>query len=149
MRSRIGTALSKELEKNPSPFLEKQLALLSSAQICTMHAFCQSVIRQYFYRIDLDPKFRIAEENELYLMQQDVLTDVLGRWYERNDPEFMTCLDLFSSRHEDVPLRDAILKLCTFALSMPFPYDWLAHLPAAYDIPENAPIDSLPWIGSL
>lgn len=149
MRSRIGTALSKELEKNPSPFLEKQLALLSSAQICTMHAFCQSVIRQYFYRIDLDPKFRIAEENELYLMQQDVLTDVLGRWYERNDPEFMTCVDLFSSRHEDVPLRDAILKLCTFALSMPFPYDWLAHLPAAYDIPENAPIDSLPWIGSL
>lgn len=149
MRSRIGAALSKELEKNPSPFLEKQLALLGSAQICTIHAFCQSVIRQYFYHIDLDPKFRIADENELYLMQQDVLTDVLSRWYEQNDDNFMACADLFSSHHEDGPLREAVLHLCQFSLSMPFPEHWLSGLSAAYDMPENASIDSLPWAKPL
>ena len=45
MRERIAAAISKALEKNPnSKNLQKQLTLLSRANITTMHSFCLDVI---------------------------------------------------------------------------------------------------------
>lgn len=73
MRDRIGTALMKALSETKDPRVERQLALLPSAQISTLHAFCQHVIRKYFYTIDLDPAFSIAGEEELNLLRRQVL----------------------------------------------------------------------------
>lgn len=40
-------------------------------------------MRQYFYLLDLDPKTRImADENDARILADDVLTEVLERWYE-------------------------------------------------------------------
>ena len=56
MRERIASAITKALEKNPnSTNLQKQLTLLSRANITTMHSFCLEVIRNNFQVIDLDP----------------------------------------------------------------------------------------------
>ena len=66
----IGTALMKALSETKDPRVERQLALLPSAQISTLHAFCQHVIRKYFYTIDLDPAFSIAGEEELNLLRR-------------------------------------------------------------------------------
>ena len=54
----------KALSETKDSRVERQLALLPSAQISTLHAFCQHVIRKYFYTIDLDPAFSIAGEEE-------------------------------------------------------------------------------------
>ncbi len=44
MRERIGDAISKALEKDPSSeVLQRQLALLNRASITTMHSFCLEV----------------------------------------------------------------------------------------------------------
>ena len=57
MRERIASAISKSLEKSPnSKNLQRQLTLLSRANITTMHSFCLDVIKNYFYTIDLDFK---------------------------------------------------------------------------------------------
>ena len=49
MRERIAAAISKALEKNPnSKNLQKQLTLLSRANITTMHSFCLDVIKIIF-----------------------------------------------------------------------------------------------------
>ena len=58
MRERIAAAISKSLEANPnSKILQRQLTLLSRANITTMHSFCLDVIKNHFYTIDLDPSF--------------------------------------------------------------------------------------------
>ena len=63
MRERIATAITMALEKNPnSTNLQKQLTLLSRANITTMHSFCLEVIRNNFQVIDLDPSFRILDD---------------------------------------------------------------------------------------
>ena len=77
MRERIGKALQKEIVDSNRPELARQLALLNGAAISTLHAFCLDVIRRYFYLLDLDPGFRIADELEATLLQQSVLADVL------------------------------------------------------------------------
>ena len=46
MRSRIGEALQERLVREPdSALLRRQLALLGSSRIETVHAFCQKLIR--------------------------------------------------------------------------------------------------------
>lgn len=71
MRERIATAITVALEKNPnSTNLQKQLTLLSRANITTMHSFCLEVIRNNFQVIDLDPSFRILDETEGVLLKK-------------------------------------------------------------------------------
>ncbi|MBR0102779.1 MAG: UvrD-helicase domain-containing protein, partial [Selenomonadaceae bacterium] len=54
MRSRIQAALMKrletELDADKQIRLEKQIILLSGAQISTFHSFCQTVLRRNFAR---------------------------------------------------------------------------------------------------
>lgn len=153
MKSRISSNLTKALksahEENDTALaahLEKQLALMGSAQISTLDSFFQSLIRQYFYLLDIDPKTRIvSDENEMYLLKQEVLGEVLERWYEKNDPAFQICADRFLDRYQDTRLKEIILAIHDFSTSMPFPEDWIRSLPLPYDIPEEATLDDFSW----
>lgn len=69
MKARISAALAdalKEADKADDEelmgHLEKQIALLGSAQISTLDSYFQSLIHQYFYLLDLDPKMRILSD---------------------------------------------------------------------------------------
>ena len=78
MRERIGAAIEERRVQQPeNKHLQRQAMLLHSAQITTIDSFCLSVIREYFHEIDLDPVFRVAEEEELTLLRHEVIADVL------------------------------------------------------------------------
>lgn len=153
MKSRISSSLTKALEAahashdmSLASHLERQLSLMGSAQISTLDSFFQSLIRQYFYLLNMDPKTRIvSDENEMYLLKQEVLSGVLETWYEKKDPAFQDCVDRFADRFQDTRLQAAILGIHDFSTSMPFPEEWIASLPAPYRIPDKASLDTLPW----
>lgn len=153
MKSRISQALSDALKEADDAddegrirHLEKQISLLGSAQISTLDSYFQSIIRQYFYLLDLDPKTRIiSDENEEFLLEDDVLSSVLERWYEKGNPDFLDTVDLFADRYQDRALKDMVLRIFHFASSLPFPEDWIRRLPDSYRIPENTSMDDLPW----
>ena len=153
MKARISQALSDALKEADDAddegrirHLEKQISLLGSAQISTLDSYFQSIIRQYFYLLDLDPKTRIiSDENEEFLLEDDVLSSVLERWYEKGNPDFLDTVDLFADRYQDRALKDMVLRIFHFASSLPFPEDWIRRLPDSYRIPENASMDDLFW----
>ena len=153
MKSRVSAALTRELDEATTAedrplmrHLERQITLLSSAQISTLDSFFQSLVRQYFYLLDLDPKIKIlADENENHLIEEEVLSEVLERWYEKGDADFLEAADFFVSRYQDRALKDIILKLHDFSDTMAFPEVWLENLPKNYEIPEGAHLDDLPW----
>ncbi len=153
MKSRVSAALTRELDAATTAedrplmrHLERQITLLSSAQISTLDSFFQSLVRQYFYLLDLDPKIKIlADENENHLIEEEVLSEVLERWYEEGDVDFLEAADFFVSRYQDRALKDIILKLHDFSDTMAFPEVWLENLPKNYEIPEGAHLDDLPW----
>ena len=63
MRERIGQAVEKKLDEDPGNLhLQKQMMLIHTAQITTIHSFCLYVIRNYFNTINIDPSFRVANE---------------------------------------------------------------------------------------
>lgn len=151
MRQRIGEALARELEKHPdSRHLRRQLSLLNRASISTMHSFCTSVVRQYYYRLNVDPHFRIADEVESELLQDEVLEALLEDEYGREDNgPFFDLVDRFGSDRSDVPVQQLIRKLYAFSRSHPFPEQWLDGLADMYHVPEGGRLDDLPWMPPL
>lgn len=151
MRDRIGTALMKALSETKDSRVERQLALLPSAQISTLHAFCQHVIRKYFYTIDLDPAFSIAGEEELNLLRRQVLEDVFLSYYE--DDEKASILyplaDMFGSDRGDDILMDTVSRMYTYARSLAWPEHWLKEAARAYDVAPDAVIDDMVWSGPI
>ena len=122
MKERIGAAIEKKLAEQPSDsHLQRQQTLLHNAQITTIHSFCLYVIRNYFHRINLEPDFRIGEEGELKLLQQDVLKSVLEDYYQENTPEFLNLTETIATGKTDEKLKETILTLYHFAMSDPWP----------------------------
>src|SRR5690606_13351926 len=70
MRGRIREALQSKLSANSSENLtsnlrehfQKQLALLDSALISTLHSFCMQLVREHFYELGIDPDVSVLDE---------------------------------------------------------------------------------------
>lgn len=146
MRSRIAAAISKELKTGKrSRHLERQLVLLNSASISTLHAFCQNVVRQNFHMLDIDPKFRIAGDAECTLMKNDVLENLFEERYAAGDKGFLDFAEHYGDEHGDDSLYSLVLGLYGYSRSHPWPEHWLKGLKDAFALPENTDIDTTPW----
>ena len=78
LRERVQQALEKRLGEDPqNRHVRRQLTLIRQARITTIDSFCLSVLREQFHRINLDPSFRIADEGELRLLKEDVLSTLI------------------------------------------------------------------------
>ncbi len=147
MRERIGKRLNEYLaqEKYASnEHLQKQVLLLKNAQITTIHSFCMSVLKEFFYELDLDPTFRVAEESELTLLKADVMEELLEDCYEEGDETFLRLAECIGGK-TDQGLEDQLLKLYKFAQSAPFPESWLKEI--SKNLEEQGKQESLPEDG--
>ena len=147
MRERVSRALNDRLARDPgNEHLQRQTTLLYNAQITTIDSFCLFVLRNQFHTIGLDPGFRIAEEGELKLLRADVLAEVIEDAYGKEDPAFLHCMEYFSVGSRDDAGEKEVLKLYDFAMSMPFPEEWLAARKGDYCLgAEGEDLLSLPW----
>ena len=135
MRERIASAISKSLEKSPnSKNLQRQLTLLSRANITTMHSFCLDVIKNYFYTIDLDPSFRIGDETEAILMKNEIIEELFEEYYEEDNEDFKKLIEAYSSSKDDEKLKEMILSLYRFSMSGPWPQQWLKEKAEDFNI---------------
>ena len=150
MRERIANAISKKLEDRPdSKSLQKQLTLLSRANITTMHSFCLDVIKNYFYTIDLDPSFRIADDTECTLMKNEIIEELFEELYENDDNNFKTLVESYSGSRDDEKLKDMVLRLYSFSMSGPWPEVWLNEKAEEFNINTVDELDKTEWINVL
>ncbi|WP_240375500.1 helicase-exonuclease AddAB subunit AddA [Bacillus piscicola] len=147
MKNRIAAAIETELAKNPeSLHLRRQLALLNRAQISTLHAFCMSVIRKYYYLADIDPNFRILHDVEGELLKEEILEEVFEEQYSLEDNRrFIDAVDRFSNDRSDEGLRNLVLKLYHFSRSHPDPNRWLIEMADTYLLDKETTVDQLTW----
>ena len=126
MRERVLEAIYKKLDEEPeNENLQKQIILLGKSNICTIHSFCLDVIKNNFFEIDLSANFRIAAEEEIELLKQEVLENVFEKLYEDEDKEFAKLIDTYTGYRGDEPLKEIVLKIYKFMQSAPFPKEWL------------------------
>ncbi len=131
MRSRIGQTIRRRLEARPNDGgLRRQLALLDTAAITTIHAFCLRLVRQWFARIDLDPNVEVMDADEAEIIRQETIEALFAELYEASAKNklgagFRRLVDTYGMGR-DGPISRMVLDLHAFVRSLPNPAGWLA-----------------------
>lgn len=134
MKDKIRKALDSMLDENPGDVnLLRQITLLNNAQITTIDSFCLWIIRNHFPEVNLDPGFRIMDEGEKKLIENDVLEDVLEEFYAEADEEFFNLVDAFGMGRDDSGLVSIIDKIYRFSRSNPWIDEWFDECLLVYD----------------
>lgn len=145
MRERISSEIIREINKNPeSQHLIRQLTLLNRAAITTIHSFCLDTLRTYFYLVNLDPAFRVADDQEAALLRLDTIEELFEENYAAGNAGFLRLVDAFGGARDDEALQEMILKLYEYSLSNPWPEHWLNSLPDKY-FDLHLPLEHVPW----
>lgn len=146
MRQRIAAALQEALAADPeNARLQRQLTLLGRASIFTLHAFCLGCLRQYFYRLGLDPAPRVMGEHEAALLRQDVLAELFEAAYQEGDAAFLDLVERYGGQRGDEALQRLVFELHDRAQSLPWPDVWLQQAAARFAVGPDDRLEDTPW----
>ncbi len=135
MRERISQGIAKKQQLFPhSEHIERQAALIHNALITTIDSFCLYLIRNHFHEIGLDPAFRVADEGEIKLLKQDVLGELLEEKFWEKSASFLDAVEFFCPGGRESVLEEIIQNFYTFAMSYPWPKEWLEERKKDYHI---------------
>lgn len=135
MKTRLGRAFENALRDNPgNRHLIKQISLVDNARITTIDSFCTYILRNYYNTINLEPDFRVAEEGELNLIKEDVLTEILEEKFTDSEKGFLDFVEAFAPGKSVDRLSELVFGLHRFSQSNPWPLEWLSECEKAYDV---------------
>ena len=124
MRQRLNKKLTSllqddNLNSEEIKYLQNQLDLMGQSEICTLHKFCQTIIQKYFYTIDLDPSFNIAEEGETINLKNKAIQDLFENLASQKDPDFMLLANTFDDKRGFDKIKDYVYKIYEFLTNQP------------------------------
>ncbi len=127
IRAGLISLLREENDPGRRKLILRQLGLIPSAHIQTLHAFCYEIIRSYYVYLVMDPAFHIADSKVLKQIQDKALDDCLNRAYLSHDGDLLEFIELYglNARKNDQPLRELILKLSEEMSQKEDPEGWL------------------------
>lgn len=146
--------------------LQKQITLLHKSHIMTIDSFCAEVLRNHFQEASLDPSFRIADNAELRLLQEDVLADVLEEAYQQaasqqedyqkedsqqieQIPGFLQFVDSYAPGRSDQAVEAIILSVYNAAAAYPDPEGWLLEKRKEVETISTTPLEEQNWMKKL
>lgn len=134
MKSKIANKLNELIAKNPNNTNAiRQLSLLPSAKISTIDSFCINLVRENFFKLDINQDFKIIDDSQRKIIEQNSMEEVLEEYYSDYSDNFKNLLSLFSSGNSDYKLIEAIKIISNYIVSQDFPYDWLDEVCEFYN----------------
>ena len=125
--------------------LRQQKVRLQRASICTMDAFCLSLLQKNFAALDIPPDFTTADSGQLTRLREEALAKVMEESCQ--DPDFCRFSDLYGRSRNDSKTGDMILKLYDFLRSLPRPWATLEEFCRAWEL--GYPMEDTPWSREL
>lgn len=121
LRERLELRLVEAAESNPK--LQRQADLVASAQISTIHSFCQKMIRQNFQHCQVDPQFTLCDERTKLSLYQASMEETLDHLYDeaRLDDDIASLARKFKENE----ISNMITSLYSFLMSRPHFLTWL------------------------
>lgn len=121
MRQRLNQRMQKEAASDPER-MSQALDQLEAAEISTIHAFCQKVVKNDFQAVGVDPMTRICDEQQQQVLFEQAFCDAMNELLGSEcQPDFHALADAFSQQE----LREMTGRLYTFIMSLPEPFRWL------------------------
>lgn len=113
-------------------FYSKQKMLLQSAKICSIDAFCLDLVRKNFSSLNIEPDFSLIDDALKDRITNQVLDTVLLGYYTADDDDFNYLGRVFSVNSSEKALKDAIIKIYEYAITLPQPKKWLRDAVSHY-----------------
>jgi len=135
MRSRIHLTLCDRLAARPrDAWLQRQLAMLDTASISTIHSFCRQVLNRYYAQAGLDPRTPLLDEHEATLLRQDAARAALEESLRGDETERERLLAFLAAygRGGNEVVVGHLLRVAAFLESIPDPDVWLDQAAARY-----------------
>ena len=111
--------LTEKLNENISnPSIKEELEKLPTADISTLHGFCQKLIKQYFFELDIEPTFTIFSEEEASFYKIKAIDYLLRQKQEEGNVQFISLCEMFYNNRSLVSLKDNILNFYNFLQSL-------------------------------
>lgn len=155
MKERLEQEIEATVADDPTnAHLCRQLTLIHYASIMTIDSFCMSVVQNHFHVIQLEPGFRVADEGELKLLQEDVIAQLMEDHYAvredgTKDEVFRQFVDAYSPSRDDSAIGEMILNLYRMAVSYPWPERWLEECASSCDVSSMEELEEIQWMQFL
>jgi len=148
MKQRIHSRLSQMCsEQEDNTRLRRQMILLESAQISTIHSFCTQTVKSAFQQLGIPADIRIGEQRELEVLSKSVLEGLLRERYEKSEPAFLELVEALSRYRSDDDVENTIRRLFGFVRNHPFYEEWLDRTAAFYS--SEADVNANPFTDIL
>lgn len=130
MKDRIKSDLAKlmqneNLSEEDQKYYQDQYKKTNDAQISTMHSFGINVLRQYFYKIGLNPGFKILTNTNLDILKWESMGEVFDKYYREEDKDFENLLTIYSNGYQDDNVKNVLFNIYEFIQSQLNPFEWL------------------------
>ena len=143
MKEKIRRALKTKAAEHPEDRkCRAQLDRLPGAAISTFHSFALSVIRNFFYLIDLEPDFSICDEAQGTVLLEEALDELLEEYYEEGSPAFYQFMDWYGTERGDEQVRNMLRQVYRNLLSLADPFGELAKAREEIGLSEEAYMES-------
>lgn len=116
LRAKVSDAVNKALAKNPdNKDLLRQSIAVGSADISTIDSFYMNVVKSNFQHLKfengspLSPDFRIADSDEVDALENRIMNEVVGEFYDRTDENFD--FERFADNFSDARGEGNLVKL--------------------------------------
>ena len=106
MKERIRNAIKKD------PELISQLDYIDSAYITTFDSFSMSVVKKYYYLLNISPNITVLDSSICNNVRSQLLDDIFEKLYEQREPNFIKLIDDLTIK-DDSSIKKSILDVNT------------------------------------
>ena len=102
--------LSAALKQQPQDdFITSQIDALATANICTIHSFCEKYLKKYANLLNLNENFDIVDENVAQKIKDSAFNSALKNFEQNSFDDFMTLYGAF--KNDKRKIKDIILGI--------------------------------------
>lgn len=117
MKSKLENMLNERMdETNCDKFIEA-LKKINSADISTLDSFCQKLVREYYYTLNIEPDFQIKDEFFMSYLKNLALNQTIEKYIEQDDKVFIRISNLFVKKRNYDLFKEEILSFYNFLIS--------------------------------
>ena len=114
MKEKLKNALIKKINEGKKNLLE-QVALIPTADVCTIHSFCARLVRKYFFSAGVSPDFAVCDETRATLLQKHALEKTFKYFYDKKEDWFLSLTNKFrDDQRSDQEFKQTIVNLYKF-----------------------------------
>ena len=130
------------LSERQDPVIASAAEKAGVMEVCTIHAFCQHLIRQEFQIVETDPFFQISTGAQREKLFADAFRQACNDLRRQEDDDYQDFIRQYSPERA----REIVTDVWNYIMSLPEPFTWL------YEKTENLPVNleqDHPWFRTV